>query len=265
MVPLDNINSGGADMPFLGLGAHFLVALFFAVHAVRTKREMYWLLILFSFPLLGSLVYFLAIYLPQSRLEQTIGKAGQAVRDSLDPGRAMREAQHAFDLTPTAHNQTRLANAMYDAGMYKQAVAQFDACLNGPFANDPEIIFAAARARIANTQAASAIETLEALRRKNASFRPEHVGLALALACAAAGEHQRAGAEFAALAERFSSIEVRAEYAMWALDRGEQAIAHAQLKELNHSRKHMKKYTLALHRDLFKRLDLAVEEKEAQQ
>ena len=52
-------------MPFLGLGLHILVALFFAVHAVRTGRQMYWLLILFSFPLLGSLVYFAAVFLPQ--------------------------------------------------------------------------------------------------------------------------------------------------------------------------------------------------------
>ena len=46
-------------MPFVGLGLHLVVALFFAVHAVRTGREMYWLVILFSFPLLGSIAYFL--------------------------------------------------------------------------------------------------------------------------------------------------------------------------------------------------------------
>ena len=51
-------------MPFVGLGLHFLVAIFFAIHVVRSGQQMYWLIILFSFPLLGSLVYFFAIYLP---------------------------------------------------------------------------------------------------------------------------------------------------------------------------------------------------------
>ena len=56
-------------MPFLGLGLHVIVALFFAIHAMRSGQQMYWLIILFSFPLLGSVVYFVAIYLPSSRLE----------------------------------------------------------------------------------------------------------------------------------------------------------------------------------------------------
>ena len=47
-------------MPLAGLGLHFLIALFFAIHALRNGRQMYWLLILFSFPLLGSLAYFVA-------------------------------------------------------------------------------------------------------------------------------------------------------------------------------------------------------------
>ena len=47
-------------MPLIGLGLHFLIAIFFAIHAVRNRRQLYWLLILFSFPLLGSLAYFVA-------------------------------------------------------------------------------------------------------------------------------------------------------------------------------------------------------------
>ena len=125
-------------MPFIGLGIHLAIALFFAVHAVRTGRDIYWLLILFSFPLLGSIVYFFAIYMPHSRLEQGLRQAGKAEK-AMDPGRALRDAQNAFELTPTAHNQMTLALALYDAGHYAQAVEQFDACLRGPFGQDPEL------------------------------------------------------------------------------------------------------------------------------
>ena len=245
-------------MPVLGIGLHILVALFFAVHVVRTGRELYWLLVLFSFPLLGSVVYFFAIYLPQSRLERTIGKAGALVRDKLDPGRALREAQHAFDLTPTAHNQTRLAAAMYDAGQYAQAVAQFDACLAGPFANDPEIRFAAAQARLANGQGEAAVSALLDLRKTHPTFRQEQLGVLLARAYAAAERHAEAGMEFATTVERFAGIEARAEYALWALSRRERAVADAQLKELEHTRKHMNQYTRELHAAMFRRVDAAV-------
>jgi hypothetical protein len=245
-------------MPILGLGVHFLIALFFAVHAVRSGRELYWLILLFSFPLLGSLVYFLAVFLPQSRLERTLGKAGKVVIDKLNPGRALRQAQNAFDLTPTAHNQTRLAKAMLEAGMNAEAVEQFDACLRGPFANDPDIIFDAAQARLANGQAEGAIEAMLGLQKSAPSFRPEQVAVLLAKSYASAGRHGEAGLEFAAVVQRFTGIEARVEYALWALSRREAVVAQEQLRELDHSRKHMNKYTRSLHQDLFSRLDSAV-------
>lgn len=251
-------------MPILGLGVHFLIALFFAVHAVRTGRELYWLIILVTFPLLGSLVYFLAIYLPQSRLERTLGKAGSAVLKSLDPGRDLREAQQAYDLTPTAHNQIQLANALLDAGMVSQAVDQFESCLCGPFAGDPEIRYAAARARLANRQPERAVAALAELRKTHPAFREEQVGLLLAQSYAAAGLHAEAGHEFADVVQRFSGIEARVEYALWALSQRDRMVADAQLKELNHSRKHMSKYTRSLHQELFKRLDAAVKMQDGQ-
>ena len=61
-------------MPFAGLGLHLLVAVFLAVHALRSGQNMYWLIILFSFPLLGSIVYVLVVYLPNSRLERVRGQ-----------------------------------------------------------------------------------------------------------------------------------------------------------------------------------------------
>jgi hypothetical protein len=79
-----------------------LIALFFAVHAMRTRQQMYWLLILFSFPMLGSIVYFFGIYLPNSRLEHGARKTIAAVAKSLNPERELREARAAFDFTPTA-------------------------------------------------------------------------------------------------------------------------------------------------------------------
>lgn len=151
-------------MPIFGLGLHILIAIFFAIHALRTGRELFWLIVLFSFPLLGSVVYFAVVFLPQSKMERGLRGAGKALAKTINPGSALREAQTAFDLTPTAHNQMRLARAMLDAGMTAQAVAQYDICLAGPFANDPEIGMGAAMAKLANGQPQDALKVLAAVR-----------------------------------------------------------------------------------------------------
>jgi len=201
-------------MPILGLGLHLIVAIFFAVHAVRTGRPMYWLLILFSFPLLGSIVYFAAVFLPHSRLERQARLAGHALQKKLDPGRDVREAREAFDLTPTAHNQMRLAAALLDANQTAEAVTQYEACLHGPFAGDPEVILGAARAKAAHGQPEAAIALLEPLQAKQPGYRPEEVGLALGRAYAAADRRLEAGAQFTAVAERSGSVEARGELAL---------------------------------------------------
>jgi hypothetical protein len=242
-------------MPIFGIGLHILVAIFFAIHAIRTGRELYWLVILFMFPLLGSIVYFVAVFLPQSRLQHSARKAGAAIQKTLDPGRELREAREAFDLTPTAHNQMRLAAALLDAGMIAQAVEQYDACLRGPFAADAEIGFGAARAKLANNEPQAAISLLVTLRARQPNFRPEQIGMLLASAYEAAGRHDEAGAEYEAMTQRFGSIEARAGLALWAIAQGKRALAERELAELNHARKHMSKHTRGLHQDLFKRLD----------
>ena len=98
-------------MPYIA-GLHFFIALFFAVHAVRSGQPIFWLIILFSFPLLGSIVYFFAIYLPASRLKTGAKRAVAATIKVLDPERDLREAQEAFEVAPTAQNQIRLAQAL---------------------------------------------------------------------------------------------------------------------------------------------------------
>lgn len=244
-------------MPFLGVGLHVIVAVFFAIHALRTGREMYWLFILFMFPLLGSVVYFAVVFLPDARLQRGARKAGTLLQKAVDPGRDLRAVQQAFDLTPTAHNQVALAGALLDAGKVGEAVAQYDACLRGPFAGDNEIILGAARAKLANAQAQASIGLLEPLRARHPNFRPEQVALLLARAYADAGMHSEAGALFEATVARFGSLEARAELFIWAVANGALTLAQRESTELAHARKHMAKHTRALHAGLFTRVDAA--------
>ncbi len=244
-------------MQIFGIGIHIIIAIFFAIHAVRNHREMYWLLVLFLFPLLGSIVYFFAVFLPSSRFDQSAARAGRALQASLDPGREVRDAQRAFELTPTAHNQMRLAQALLETGQAAKASEQYDACLQGPFARDAELRLGAARARLASGDVQGSIALLEALTAEQPGFRTEQVGILLGQAYAAAGRQDEAGAQFAAAAHRFGSLEARAELAIWALANGKPQVAGPELEEIERTRRHMPGHSRKLNAELFRRVDAA--------
>jgi hypothetical protein len=147
----------------IGLGLHALIACFFAVHAYKTRQNVYWFSILFMFPLLGSIVYFFAIYLPEIRNHRSVRSATRKLARMLDPARELRMAQEAFEMTPTVSNRIRLAEALLDAGSPEAALEQFQQAANGPLANDPELLFGMARAEMEVGHQEVALQTLEKL------------------------------------------------------------------------------------------------------
>jgi len=244
-------------MPFVGIGLHVLVALFFAIHAVRSGQPIYWLFILFSFPLLGSIVYFVVIYLPNSRLQSGARTAVAVAARALDPGRELREARAAFEYTPTAQNQMRLAAALLESGAATEAAANYEACLKGPFAADLEIKFGAARAHLESGNWERAVDYLQQIRAANAAFRAEPVHLLLARALAGAGRQEEAKAEFEAAQGRFASFEARAEFAIWAYAQGDAARASRLQAEIDEITHRWSRHNRELNAPLLRRLQAA--------
>jgi hypothetical protein len=244
-------------MMIFGIGLHVLVALFFAVHAIRSRQQMYWLMILFMFPLLGSVVYFFGVYLPNSRLEHGARKVVAGAAKALDPTRELREAQAAFSFAPTAQNQLRLASARFEAGDVEGAAAAYAACLEGPFANDPEIRLGAARASLACGRHAEALAHLERLRQAQPNFRAEQASLLMARALAAAGRGDEARAEFEAAVNRHGSFEAKAEFAIWAAGAREYQLAHRLQNDLQSTMDHWNRHTHAMNLPLIRRLEAA--------
>ena len=246
-------------MPIIGIGLHVLVALFFAVHAIRSGQNLYWLIILFSFPLLGSAVYFFAIYLPNSRLHYGARKAVASAAKALDPTRELREARAAVEYTPTAQNQMRLAAALLEAGEVAEAATTYEACLKGPFANDLDIRLGAARALHECRRFAEAIVHLEFIRKQDANWRAEQVSLLRARTLAESGNRQAAKAEFESALEKFGSFDAKAEYLIWALVAGDQDTAARLQIEVQRATERWSRHTRELNRPLLHRLDAARE------
>ena len=150
-------------MRIFGISLYVIIALFFAVHAMRNQQNMYWLLILFLFPGLGSAVYFFVVYLPSLRQSSGARSATRAISQLVDPNRAVREARTAFDGAPTVANRMRLAAALLDAGNTAEAVEHYKAAADGPFSTDSALLQGLARAQFANGDVAAAQDALEKL------------------------------------------------------------------------------------------------------
>jgi hypothetical protein len=217
-------------MPYAGLGIHIVIALICAVHVVRTGQPMYWLLILFSFPLLGSAVYFFAVYLPNSRLDRGARRAVSAAAKALDPQREVRDARLAFEDAPTAQNRMRLAAALLDVGDAEQAATEYEACLRGPFAKDRQIRLGAARALVECQRWDEALGHLESLRADSADDHAEAVTLLTARALAGLGRQDEARVEYETAVARHGTYESKAEHAIWSHLGGDSATA-ARLDE----------------------------------
>lgn len=245
-------------MPIVGLGLHFAVALFFAVHAVRTGQERYWLWILFSFPVLGSVVYFVTVYLPNSRLQRGVNKAAIAAVRILDPERELRDAEDAFDLSPSAQNRWRVASALLGLGRGSDAVEHFDALVNGPLGHDPELRLAAARARLSTGNAAAAAALAASIREARPEFRPEEVAIVLADALGAAGRRDEAQREYVDAVNRYGTVEARGAYAIWAASVGELGVAQRMRDDIEKSQRHWNRHAQQVNSDLIRRIDEAL-------
>ena len=243
----------------IAIGLHLAIAIFFAVHAVRTGQQTYWLFILLSFPGLGSLIYFLTIYLPSSRLQRGATKLARAAAKSLDPTRELREAQSAYDYAPTAQNQLRLAQALLEVGQAQQAMEHFEQCLQGIFSADLEIRWSAARAALDAGHAPVALRHLQEIRAQDARFRQHEITLLLAKTHAALGDTQDARTAFEEAVARNGDFESKAEYAIWAAGQGDSRTAQALNDDLQASIKRWNRQQRDFHRDLIRRLNKAFE------
>jgi hypothetical protein len=213
---------------------NYAVAIFFAVHAVRSGRQMYWILILIIAPFIGSLVYFFAEYLPEMRHSTTTRKSVRVVSALVDPNRELRDARLSFERTPTVDNRSRLAEALLARGDYEEAIEQFQACASGPYAKDVKFRRGLARAQLAAGHHAAAASTLESL----IADAPRDAGSDAALWLAQAltqVDQTRALAAFEQAIHAHDTTETQAAYGIFLAGLGRDAQARPLLEGVLHN------------------------------
>jgi len=195
-------------MPFL-FGGHILLAILCAVHVIRSRQEMYWLFLLFMFPLLGSVVYFLAVMAPD-----LMGARGvQSAQRALDPGRELREARKELGMRRTVGVLKRVAEAHMALGQYQDALELYEEAARSAFADDSGLLQGKAAAEFECGRYEGALESLAALRAAHDTARMPHAHLTYARTLFALGREEEAFSEFEAVSAYFPGAEAKARWA----------------------------------------------------
>ncbi len=218
-------------MPILGIGLHVIIALFFAIHAMRTNQDRYWLMILFAFPLLGSLIYGFTIWLPDARNTRHGRTIESTLVNVLDPTRELRQAQEAIEIAATPDNRIRLAHALVNAKRASEAIPQYQSVLNGIYSNDPKIQTYLARAFLEAGNFKEAKELLDLVIKQNPDYKSPVGHLIYARALASMDERKQAREEYEVLVGYFVGLEARARYIETLLRWDDPYRAHPLLEE----------------------------------
>jgi hypothetical protein len=218
-------------LPAFGLSLIFSILL--CVHVVRTNQAMYWLMIILMLQPLGGIVYFIAVVMPSLAGGPTARRLTRDARESLDPTREYREARAACELTPTVHNQMRLARAAAALGHHEEAERLYAAAAAGVHADDPVLLLGRATALIELGRFAEALAVLERLDLEQEKGGNPHAALALARAYDGLGRAAAADAAFQSAVGRMPGLEGLGRYGAFLARSGRIGEAQATIAEMD--------------------------------
>jgi hypothetical protein len=212
--------------------APLLIAIALCVHVVRTNQPLYWIFLILFVPVLGSVVYLIAIVIPEMAGGTRAKRMGMAARDALDPGREYRQAKAAADDSPTVHNRMRLAAAAASLGRHAEAEQLYGEAMQGIHADDPALLLGRANALIELGRAPEALPLVEKLTEEQGARSPA-TALAQARVYEALGRIAEADAAYQWAAGRLPGLEALGRYAAFLARVGRKSEAADNLAEID--------------------------------
>lgn len=214
-------------------------------HVVRTGRSFIWIFVILFLSVLGVLIYAAVEILPNLNENMTARRAMRRMRETVDPGRELREAQLEHERNPSVDTASRLADALAHAGQPEEAIRVCEEARSGMFEDDPKLLLALTNAQFTAGHYTDAIATFDHVREKNPGFRSPDGHLIYARALEQSGQTDRALAEYETVAGYYPGAEARVRQALLHKKLGQQdkaqALLEAVLRDAKHSPKHYRK------------------------
>lgn len=202
------------------------------VHVIRTGRPIFWVFILFFFPLIGSIIYFITEVMPDLRGNPRARSAMREIRRSIDPEGDIRTLEKQHKLAGSIDSARHLAGELVAAGRYGDAIAHYRDALTGMYKNDPDLLLGLSEAQFGKKDYDQAQATLERLAAANPDYKSPQGHLLYARALEKSGNTGKALDVYEEVSAYFAGAEARCRYASLLENEGRGADALAIYRDI---------------------------------
>jgi len=236
-------------MPFFGISA--IIQLVCIIHAIRTGRNSYWIMIILFLPLLGAAAYVVMEVAPAYQGNRHVRTARAKVASALDPEREVRAARDALEIAETVANRIRLADALAILGRYGEALPLYQDALRKTPGGDRTISARLARALFEEGAFVEALALIDTIEPPRAQGELDRLALLRARVLAELGRKEEALALYADIVTRVAGEEARCRYAALLIDTGHKARALSVLEEVEVRMKRLDRQQRAVEADMY--------------
>ncbi len=231
--------------------AEVLLQIACAYHAYRNGNAQPWLFIILLFPLVGSIVYIVAVVLPGFRHTSQAQQLATGVRKLIDPDRDLRERLQQAELVDSADAKRGLADELMRRGDFPAAARLLEGAVTGIHADDPALLYLLARARFGAMDFVGTQKTLDDLRVANPNWQSGDAHLLYARALEGQGQDLAALAEYEAVAKYFAGEEAKCRLAMFLQKMGRADDARAVYQAVAKSGERANKFQRQMQREWY--------------
>jgi hypothetical protein len=215
-----------------------VIQAFFIYHVLRTGRSVWWAFVVLALPVVGCLVYYLAVVFPRSREYRAAVIAVRELTRAFNPSAELTRRLVELKLCPSVANKIATAEEFMRCGVFYEAIGLYQSARTGPHADDPSLLLGLARAHVNNETYREAQSALDQLKELDARYRPDEARLLFARTLEGLGESRKALAEYQTLAGVYVGLEAKCRYGMLLKQLGMRAQATRVFHEmLEHARR----------------------------
>jgi hypothetical protein len=200
-------------MPVLAV-LEILIKVYFCVHVVKTGRERYWLWIIIFFPGIGSLIYFIAEFLPDLQGNYKVRKFQSGVAKKINPTKRIRYLKDQLELTPSIQNKKLLADEYVNLGKFDKAISLYMECRQGVYENDTSMLEGLCLAYFFKQDLPNAKKHLTELIETRPEKKVDEFDLLYARTLEASGDIEGALKKYSDIERTFSGEEAKCRYAL---------------------------------------------------
>lgn len=212
-------------------------------HVMKTSRDQRWLMALAFVPVAGSVAYLIFEILPRFGTHRHVRQAKAQIVSKIDPERELRAARAALDLTDTAANRLRVADALTELERHAEALPLYRAAAGPPY--DFRTGEKLAASLFFNDQPDEALRVIDALPKVIGQSDLDRVSLLKARVLEELGRFDEAIELYAEIRNRMPGDEARCRYAALLLKVGRKGQAILVLEDVERRLKHVDRWQRA--------------------